>query len=315
MFKTILVPLDGSAVGEAALPYAEALAARGGAGLTLVRSARIRAPLGEPGSDQQRVITEAESYLASVAQQLAAKGFRVETGVPYGESPAAWIVEEIGLRKAELVVMATHARTGPDRWLHGSVAEAVVSRATTPVLLVRAEGPHMAERFAQTQPTLLVALDGSELAEAALPIATDLATGLGGRVVLVGVVPRPGDLVAAQGGVVTYVGADHTRLQEEARSYLAQIAERLAAPELSVESALRPGAPATEIAAAAAEYSAAAIVMATHGRTGLARSILGSVAGQVLLHSPSPVLLTRPATLRGAEAPLPGPALTHAMLA
>jgi hypothetical protein len=68
--------------------------------------------------------------------------------------------------------MATHDRTGPSRWVHGSAAEAVVSRASIPVMVVRAaEGPRPARRFDQPRPVLVVPLDGSAFAEAALPIA------------------------------------------------------------------------------------------------------------------------------------------------
>jgi nucleotide-binding universal stress UspA family protein len=214
-------------------------------------------------------------------------------------------VEEIELRHADLVVMATHDRIGPDRWVHGSVAEAVVGRASVPVLLV---GPshttELAELLSSARPVLVVPLDGSELAEAALPLASEFAATFGGHIVLVDVVPRPGDLVAAQGGVMTYVGDDYGDLQAEAQNYLNGMASRLTADGLSVAVSVRSGIPAQQIAATASEHGAAAVIMASHGRTGLVRSMLGSVAGQTLHHSPCPVLLIRPATLRPVEEPL-----------
>src|SRR5947209_637404 len=135
MFKNILIPLDGTPAAAAALPYAQAVAARTGARFVLVRSAHLQRPLDDAG-DQQRVIAEAEDYLTVHAQKLAEHGFEVETGVPFGGSAADWIVDEIDLRHADLVVMATHDRILPDRWLHGSVAEVVVGHADVPVLLV-----------------------------------------------------------------------------------------------------------------------------------------------------------------------------------
>src|SRR5437763_9002736 len=136
MFKNMLVPLDGSPVAAAALPYAQALAARSGARLILVRAAHLQRFLADV-ADQQRVIAEAEDYLAVHARQLTEQGFEVETGVPFGGSAARWILEEIDLRHADMVVMATHDRIGPDRWVHGSIAEVVVGHASVPVLLVR----------------------------------------------------------------------------------------------------------------------------------------------------------------------------------
>ena len=120
-------------MAAAALPYAQLVAARTGARLILVRTAHLQRPLGN-AADQQQVIAEAEDYLTVHARRLAKLGFEVETGVPFGGSAADWIVEEIDMRHADLVVMATHDRIGPDRWVHGSVAEVVVGRATVPVL-------------------------------------------------------------------------------------------------------------------------------------------------------------------------------------
>ena len=120
MFKNILVPLDGSFVGETALPYASALAERTGASLTLVRAARMPMGVGDRGIEYQRVIAEAEAYLSAQAAALTARGFAVQTGVPFGGSPAAWITEEVAMRHADLIVMATHDRSGPNRWLHGA---------------------------------------------------------------------------------------------------------------------------------------------------------------------------------------------------
>lgn len=303
MYKTILVPLDGSGVGEAALGTAAAIARRTGARLALIRAARVRKPLGDAAIDQQRAIMQAEVYLTTVADKLSEQGVEVEIGIPYGDLAAAWIIEEIALRKADLVVMATHGRTGPDRWLHGSVAEAVVNRAQVPVVVIRADAPPTPAPFEVAQPTLVVPLDGSELAEAATLPARELAIALTARIVLVGVIPRPGELVAAPGTIVTYVGDDHARLMNDTREYLADVSQRLAGPQTPIETSIRLGDAAAEIAASAAETSAAAIVMATHGRTGLARAFLGSVAGLVLQHSAVPVMLVRPHALRAAEEP------------
>src|SRR5437879_3208321 len=145
-FQTILVPLDGSPVGEAALPYAEALATRCGAGLALVRAAR-------PAERE-----DAEAYLHAVTTRLAQESANIEIEVPAGSPPHA-IRDQIAASHVDLVVMATHDRKGPRRWAQGSVAEAVVSQGNAPVLLVRAnQDPRGAERFRQAHPFLVVAL-------------------------------------------------------------------------------------------------------------------------------------------------------------
>jgi nucleotide-binding universal stress UspA family protein len=301
MLKHVLVPLDGSPSAESALPYAEVLARRTGAALTLVRATQQAS-----GPAQARAIEDAEGYLTDLATSLGDRGVTAEVAVPYG-SPSTWIVEEVGLRKIDLIVMATHDRTGPDRWLHGSVAEAVVRHSGVPVFVVRAaDGLRPTQRLDQWAPVLVVPLDGSPFSEAALPVACDLAGALNARLVLVGVVPPPGQLVAGEGALVTYVGEDFQALAEDTRLYLSDVASRITP---TPEWVMCTGDPATEIAAEAQARGAAAIVMATHGRTGLARSLFGSVAGQVMHEAAAPLVLIRPGKLRSSEAPAPAASL------
>jgi nucleotide-binding universal stress UspA family protein len=261
------------------------------------------------GLAQLYAIAEAEEYLGVLQARLTARDFKVETGVPYGLPEGTWIVDEVALRHADLIVMGTHDRAGVERWVRGSVAEAVISRAAVPVMLVRAAAHGMlpVEHFDWRQPVLVVALDGSRLAEAALPVAMDLAQSLNGRLVLVGVVQAP-----AATSIDTYGVDDQARLAADADEYLAAIVGRVTATGLPVEHTVRRGEPATEIGRTAHEHNAAAVIMATHGRTGLARLLLGSVAGMVLRCSTSPVVLVRPAELRPAEQPIGAPATADA---
>jgi nucleotide-binding universal stress UspA family protein len=297
MLKHVLVPLDGSPLAESALPYAEVLARRTGAALTLVRATPHAS-----GPAQVRAIEDAEGYLTDLATGLGDRGVTAQVAVPYG-SPSTWIVDEVGLRNIDLIVMATHDRTGPDRWLHGSVAEAVVRHSGVPVFVVRAaDGMRPTERLDQPAPVLVVPLDGSRFSEAALPVACDLAGALDARLVLVGVVPPPGQLVAGEGSVMTYVGEDFETLAEDTRLYLSDVARRITP---SPEWIMCTGDPATEITREAQARGAAAIVIATHGRTGLARSLFGSVAGHIMHQGIAPVVLIRPDQLRSFGAPAP----------
>lgn len=309
MPTNILIPLDGSPVGEAALPYAETLAERTGATVTLVRAARALPARGTLRERQARAVEDAETYLSAIAAGLRDRGLNVETGVSC-RSPAAWIVEQIEPRKVDLVVMATHDRAGASRWVRGSIAESVVRHARIPVLLIRVTpSQRTAERFGALRPTVVVPLDGSELAEAALPVASDLTAALGGgTLVLVGVVSCTGQ----PGADVGYTNKDFGRaqekeraleaqeLQEQARAYLAATASRLSS-QFEISIVVRHGEPASEIICEAEERGAAALVMATHGRTGVLRTLLGSVAGQVVHSSSTPVLLVHPNKLRSVR--------------
>src|SRR5436309_2023883 len=98
MLANILVPLDGSALSELALPYAEALGRRTGATLTLVRAVSGAPPaLVDAARFQLEALATAEDYLAALRAPLTERGVNVRTGVPFGGSPASWIVEEIEL--------------------------------------------------------------------------------------------------------------------------------------------------------------------------------------------------------------------------
>src|ERR1051326_3772147 len=157
MFKNMLVPLDGSALSEAALPYATALAERTGGRLTLVRAAHYASLLGDMAGGEDHSGQIAEDYLDRQVERLAAEGYTAQAAVPFGGSTANWIVEEADIRGAELVVMATHDRVGADRWLHGSVAETVVHRSSVPVMVVRAgDAEQLAARFADQQSVVVV---------------------------------------------------------------------------------------------------------------------------------------------------------------
>ncbi len=152
MFKSILVPLDGSKLAECALPYAEELAKCFDAGQLVLVSVTERVegyrsfddpnqPLG------QRLIPEAvgklekqaQRYLDRIAKELKTKGVEVQTEVLLGNT-----AEEITLfakhRGIDLIVMSSHGRSGPSRWAYGSVADKVSRASSVPILMVRAPG-------------------------------------------------------------------------------------------------------------------------------------------------------------------------------
>ena len=137
--KKILVPLDGSALAESAIAKAMELAGPEST-LMLLRAAEAHALPGvDPTEAQTEVVREAEDYLAAVATRLREQGDRVETSVWYGPAAPA-IVEAARLRKADVIVMSTHGRSGIGRLILGSVAESVLRGTSTPILLLRVPG-------------------------------------------------------------------------------------------------------------------------------------------------------------------------------
>lgn len=307
MFSKLLVPLDGSPLAERALQLAGMLAKPTGAKLVLVRAAQAHPGPGTSLADAQvAAVSEAETYLEKIAARLAQEGVSVETAVPYGEAVEA-IAEEVRLRQADLVVMATHGRSGIGRLVYGSVAKGVLVRSGVPVLLVRAWRPESEMKPLSDQPRIVVPLDGSAFSEEALPVAVAMARGLNGRLVLVRAVWPPDRVLRAEEGPIVHIDELLNSLKASAQDYLAQVASRLDVGQPIIQD-VRTGDPSMAIIAACREHGASMVVMTTHGRTGLARVLFGSVAGSVLRRGNVPLLLVRPASL----GPAPVEALTRA---
>jgi len=138
-FRRILVPLDGSGLAEAALARAVTLAGDDGT-IMLLRAAEAHTiPGADPTDAQVEVVREAEEYLAGIAARLERQGGKkVETSVWYGPAASA-IVEAARVRKADLIAMSTHGRSGLGRLILGSVAESVLRGTNIPILLLRAD--------------------------------------------------------------------------------------------------------------------------------------------------------------------------------
>jgi len=284
MLNKILVPLDGSGLAERALTYATALATASGAQLVLLRAAMSHTLPGVDSRERQAgAIQEAETYLERVAARVREKGFSCEAVVPHGH-PKESIVDQARTRHADLIVMTTHGRTGPGRWILGSVAESVVASSPVPVLVQRAWQPLFGEPFWSEHPELLVTLDGSAFAETALEPAASLAEALHGKLVLVRVEDEPSDVGAA----LQYLPLAQARLVA-------------AHPTLSIDTDIRVGDASYGIEEALAQRQAALVVMATHGRSGARRAIVGSIAGKILQNGSVPVVLLHPA--RAADQP------------
>jgi nucleotide-binding universal stress UspA family protein len=302
VLKNILVPLDGSTLAEDALPYACALSIPTAARLTLLQVVHASALSVSSQATRQRDAIEAvERYVAGHATDLRQRGFEIATVTPFGGNAWEWIVEEAASRDADLVVMATHGRTGPGHWILGSVAEAVLARCPVPVLLVRAWQQPKTMLLLQDQPRVLVPLDGSEFAETVLPAAVALADDLGAALVLTRIEPIPHENLRGEDGrVLAYIDQQEENLRGAAQSYLEQVTMRLRAQQwdLKIETHVRLDEPSAGIAAAAEAVDAALVMMATHGRTGVQRARLGSVAGQTLRAGTIPLVLVGPQASR-----------------
>jgi nucleotide-binding universal stress UspA family protein len=271
MYRTNLVPLDGSPLGERALPYAAAVAQATGDRLRLVRVVQGPA-VADAG---------AAAYLQRVAAGLAQPD--TATGVLAGDA-AAEILREAHRAEAGLVALSTHGRSRLGRWLYGSVADAVLRRAEAPLLLVPAACPPAWPPEGARR--VVLALDGSPFAEAAIGPGADLAEAL-----CVG--PPPYVVEDAAGDA--RVEDDPAAALDEARRYVDAVVDGLRRRGRAADGLVVAGPPAATIAAVARERGAGLVAMATHGRGGVERAVLGSVATEMIHRSTAPLLLTRPA--------------------
>ena len=293
MYRTILVPLDGSAFGERALPMAASLAPAANAQLILMCAASASVFPGMDATDAQvQAVAEAQAYLLALATELSSQCLRVDVAAPYGDA-AESILLEIDLRHVDMVVMCTHGRSGLGRWIYGSVAEQVLARSPVPVLLVRHSGEIATLGPGPEQASLLVPLDGSIFAETALPHAVALARTFGGSILLLRTVEE--SMMARRYPSMAVLREAFTEDRRAAKSYLEGVAERLRHEGVAVHTMVLKGWAADVIAYRGAALGPKLIVMATHGRTGAARWLLGSVAQEVVRRSPLPILLVRPA--------------------
>ena len=290
MLHQILVPLDGSTLGERALPYAESLARASQARLILLRAVEAHALTGRGRAEARAAaMLEAESYLEGIATPLRERGLTVDLALPYGGAADA-IADEATLRGVDLVAMATHGRGGLGRFVYGSVAERVLHELETPLLLVRAWGDPPPAAFAAA-PRIVVPLDGSRFAEAALPVARDLAQVLGGQLFLVQALTPPEAMLTAE---MAYTDYDPAAELTVARGYLRQFVAEEQAAGRTAQSLVEAGMPSYLIPEIARANHAALIVMATHGRSGFGRAIMGSVADATLRLGNTPLLLVHP---------------------
>jgi nucleotide-binding universal stress UspA family protein len=314
VYSTILVPLDGSALAERALPYAVTLARASHARLSLVRAALAHTlPGAEPSEAQVAVVQRAERELEATAESLRSAGLTVETHVYYDEAARA-IVDATERQGVDLVVMSTHGRGGLGRWVYGSVADRVLRRMAAPVLLV----PAAAEPPRTTDGPLrvVVPLDGSLLAEAVRGRVRVLAAARGAEVLLLRVVEPPVPLEVDGEG---YLSLHHRDAElAEAQRYLESVAGEMRAEGIVVSTRAVVDQAVPTIIATAADYQADLIAISTHGRGGLARLVLGSVAAAVLHRACTPLLLVRPTAVReerASTAPTPPAAKLPVMVA
>jgi nucleotide-binding universal stress UspA family protein len=303
MYHSLLVPLDGSTFGEQALPLALSLARRAGATLNVVQVhvpfALMSADSIAPGTyeAEAKVRDQERAYLDGIVQRLTTgSSVPVTSALVEGPGVAELLNGHAAVTKADLIVMATHGRGPLSRFWLGSVADELVKRATTPLLFVRPQETAPDYTAEPVLRHLLVPLDGSLLAEHVLEPAIALGRWMQADYTLVRIY---GPLVDTGLDPLSYslVGGfepSDEQLRAEANDYLNRVAERLQQQGINVQTHVALGPhPASAILDTAQRLGVDLIALATHGRRGLPRLLLGSVADKVIRGASTPVLVQR----------------------
>ena len=306
MYSRILTPLDGSEYSERVLPYARSFAAGLSLPVTLLYAIEPDHPSISqslnPRLHQHQTAAHrtqhVRAYLEPVAAGLRNAGLNVDTTIPQGD-PATAIVEEAANDPGTLITMSSHGRSGLSRWWMGSVADKVLHLTENPLLIIHAAQQQAAPEEAFERIT--VPVDGSELAEEILPHVAYLSAAMGLAVDLVQAVPSQEEyyrylsIGPSEVSRATPPYEEYAQIVDgEAGSYLAELKERLTQQGGSpVETQLLHGPPADCIVDLATTTANNLVAMTTHGRSGVGRLVLGSVAERVVRQSGDPVLLIR----------------------
>lgn len=293
MYRSILVPVDGSKLAERALSIAIPLAEQHGARLillhahepiTVMNMVAAGVPLRDAELDET-MRTDARSYVDRLAKRTRKLTTAAVEGVFRDGAVIPTIVAYATESGAGLILLSTHGRGGIQRLWLGSVADALVRQAPVPVLLVRGARP-VAKRLLGTPPFVraVVPVDGSARSEEALAAVKALFGKVRARVTLVHVL-HPMSAVAG-------MNLKRDPAAEVVRDYLEPLARRTASETLEVRHEARIDAHVARVLLEAAEaHDADLIAIAGQGLRGVQRLLVGSVADKLIRSAAVPVLV------------------------
>jgi len=309
MFERILVPLDGSKRSERAIPVAARIARAATGTVILVQVTELPSDFFTEGKYPSQMypgdlIEEgkalAANYLDNVSKQSELVGLKTETRVEHGDAAQSIraATEPLGV---DLIVMCSHGYTGFKRWALGSVAQKIIPHSSVPTLVLRDGGPTLSVKPLYA----LVALDGSPMSEEVLAPVIQLMAALAPSeektLHLTHVVELP--LTYGRIGIHAYVNQMKEEAKRLSQGYLAAVAERLThgdVPGLTVTTSIAVNVDVAEALVQVAQQQLLAgghfdlVAMATHGRSGLQRLLMGSMTDHVMSATKLPMLVVHP---------------------
>ncbi len=296
MYKNILVPLDGSELANIALTYANEMANR----LPGINIELLHVHNQKEGIHDAMHKAYIENTVAKSIEQWG-KGAekRIKGKLVISGNPADEIIKYADKQKTDLIIMATHGRSGVSRWAMGSVAYKVIRSVNIPICLVHAGISEEVIRQKSGGKVCIVPLDGTKKAESVLPHVKALAKQYNDdlEVVLLRVCPKP-EISSDYPHSMPVSWEDHVE-QEQAKCkiesgvYLAGIVKQFKKEGINTRMELPIGDPAKQIIKYDAASESRFIIMSTHGRSGISRWAYGSVAESVMLGTQTPIIMVR----------------------
>lgn len=293
MFERILTPLDGSHSAEAAVPYVAELTARLGSEAILLH---VCPPEHQPFHNMHQL------YLRDIVNGMErhmekrfprCEDWAVRTETVFGE-PAEAICEYIEKNDIKLIVMAGQDGSGIKASTLQTAMERVVRTVKIPMLLIRLKEGRPIEGKKRLISRILLSLDGSDTSENAVPYAAELAKRLKASITLY----RMAEGKSVYSDADAYAPMAEAPLlaieEKQIRAYLIRIERALRQTGISVTHRVTAGTdPAAEILEQVEKTKADLVVMASRGRSKIARWVFGSVAQKILFEGDSPLLLVR----------------------
>ncbi len=290
MYKKIIVPLDGSELAEVVLPFAEEDVGRTGSELILISVREL---------NDNRSPRMLQSYLEKIAETAKINAEKYQKN-PGGASinvrweilngnPAEEIITFANKEEDSRVIMATHGQSGFTRWALGSVADKVAMVINRPITLIRAKGSRPAVHERGFFNKILAPLDGSKESEATIPHVEELARGMEADVTLL-------HMLKLESLIVNYGAIEEVEsLKASTKDYMEKLTSSMQNKGISTKYVMieTRGDVADEINNYTAQNYIDLIVMATHGRSGPSRWVLGSVTNKVLHEGNTPIMLIR----------------------
>jgi nucleotide-binding universal stress UspA family protein len=279
MYEKILVPLDGSKLAEASLPYAEKLARRIGSQITLISVLLLGSE-----SDEDQYHHLHQFYIQEMAKTMKEKAIDIKSVIVTGDA-AEQITDYADKKNIDLIVMGTRGRSALKRWVLGSVADKVVGATSCPVSLVYSKDTEAGVQGRRILCKALVILDGTAEGEIVIPYVEELASKLDMEVTLLHLVEEA--LIHFESvddrNYIPVSKKEMNSRRAKARRYLTKLASLLESKGITVRvKVVTKGRPAETIIKVANKIDADLLAMSTRGRSGISRWIFGSVRDDIV---------------------------------